>query len=109
MSLGLRVEDRLDGQNNYSARNERIQSIFEEAEVWGIMVNTTQNPVAVPVDPVQLAEFNKKDVKEKRLILEGVSSATYIDILRIKCKLSHIVHVQKGTRTSHLPPSPSLR
>ena len=39
MSLGLRVEDRLDGQNNYSAWKERIQSIFEEAEVWGIMVN----------------------------------------------------------------------
>ena len=33
MSLGLRVEDRLDGQSNYSAWRERIQSIFEDAEV----------------------------------------------------------------------------
>ena len=65
MSLGMRVEDRLDGQNNYSAWKERIQSIFEKAEVWGIMVNTTQNPVAVPADPVQLAEFNKKNAKAK--------------------------------------------
>lgn len=40
MSLGLRVEDRLDGQSNYSAWKERIQSIFEEAEFWGIVVNT---------------------------------------------------------------------
>ena len=72
MSFGLRVEDRLDGQSNYSACRERIQSIFEEAEVWGIMVHTTQHPVAVPADPVQLAEFNKKDAKGKKLILDGV-------------------------------------
>ena len=68
----MRVEDRLDRQNNYSAWKERIQSIFEEAEVWGIMVNTTQNLVEVPTDPVQLAEFRKKNVKEKILILEGI-------------------------------------
>ena len=38
MSLGLRVEDRLDGHTNYSVWKERMQSIFEEAEVWDIMV-----------------------------------------------------------------------
>eukprot|EP00253_Pinus_taeda_P030320 PITA_30320 len=72
MSLGLRVEGKLDGQNNFSAWKERIQSIFEETEVWGIMVNTTQNPVVVLVDPVQLAKFNKKNAKAKNLILEGI-------------------------------------
>ena len=72
MSLSLRVEDRLDGQNNYSAWKERIHSIFEEAEAWGIMVNTTQNPIVVPTDPVQLAESNKKNAKAKRLIVEGI-------------------------------------
>ena len=74
MSLGLRVEDRLDGQNNYNAWKERIQSIFEEAKVWGIMVNTTQNPVVVPIDPVQLEEFNKKNAKAKRSILEEIKN-----------------------------------
>ena len=34
MSLGLRVEDRLGGHTNYSVWKERMQSIFEEAEVW---------------------------------------------------------------------------
>ena len=72
MSLGLRVEDRLDGQSNYSAWRERIQSIFEEAKFWGIMVHITQHPVAVPADLVQLAEFNKKNAKGKTLILDGV-------------------------------------
>ena len=71
-AFGLRVEDRLEGQNNYSAWKERIHSIFEEAEVWGIMVNTTLNLVTVTTDPVQLAEFNKKNAKAKILILEGI-------------------------------------
>ena len=50
MSLGLRVEDRLDGHTNYNVWKERMHSIFEEAEVWDIMVHTTQNPVVVPTD-----------------------------------------------------------
>ena len=68
MSLGLRVEDRLDGHSNYSVWIERMQSIFEEAEVQGIMVNTQQHPINVPNDVVQLADFNKKNNKGKRLI-----------------------------------------
>ncbi len=72
MSLGLRVEDRLDGHINYSVWKERMQSIFEEAEVWDIMVHTAQNPVVVPTDVTQLAEYKKKNNKGKRLILDGI-------------------------------------
>ena len=87
MSLGLRVDDRLDGQSNYSAWRERIQSIFEEAEVWGIMVHTAQHPVTVSTDVVQLAEFNKKNVKGKRLILDGIKD--------------HVIPHVRGKRYSH--------
>eukprot|EP00253_Pinus_taeda_P007198 PITA_07198 len=72
MSLGLRVQDRLDGHNNYSVWKERMQSIFEEAKVWDIIVHTTRNPVVVPIDATQLADYNKKNNKGKRLILDGV-------------------------------------
>eukprot|EP00253_Pinus_taeda_P029250 PITA_29250 len=72
MSLGWRVEHRLDVHANYSVWKERMQSIFEEAEVWDIMVHTTQNPVVVPIDATQLADYNKKNNKGKRLILDGV-------------------------------------
>eukprot|EP00253_Pinus_taeda_P003842 PITA_03842 len=71
MSLGLRVEDRLDGHTNYSVWKERMQSIFEEAEVWDIMVHTTQNPIVVPTDATQLVDYNKNN-KGKRPILDGV-------------------------------------
>ena len=60
MSLGLWVEDRLDGHCNYIVWKERMKSIFEEAEVWSIMVHTQKHPVNVPTDVVQLADFNKK-------------------------------------------------
>eukprot|EP00253_Pinus_taeda_P017406 PITA_17406 len=68
MSLELRVEDRLDGHNNYSVWKERMQSIFEEAEVWDIMVHTTQNPVVVPTDATKLADYNKKNNKVGEVI-----------------------------------------
>ena len=55
MSLGLRVEDRLDGNSNYSVWKDRMQSIFEEAEVQDVMVHTAQHLVVVPTDAVQLA------------------------------------------------------
>ena len=70
--MGLRVEDRLDGHTNYSVWKERMQSIFEEAEVWDIMVHTTQTPVVVPTDATQLAAYNKKNNKGKRLILDKI-------------------------------------
>ena len=59
MSLGLRVEDRLDGHSNYRVWKERMHSIFEEAEVWDVMVHTTQHPFVVPTNVVQLAAYSK--------------------------------------------------
>ena len=62
----------MDGHTNYSVWKERMQSIFEEAEVWDIMVHTTQTPVVVPTDATQLAAYNRKNNKGKRLILDGI-------------------------------------
>eukprot|EP00253_Pinus_taeda_P034619 PITA_34619 len=86
MSLGLRVEDMLDGHNNYNVWKERMQSIFEEAEVWDIMVHTTQDPVVVLTDATQLADYNKKN-KSKRLILDGVKD--------------HCISHVRGKRNAH--------
>ena len=72
MSLCLRVEDRLDGHSNYNVWKERMQSIFEEGEVWDIMVHTAQHLANVPTGAIQLAAFNKKNNKGKRLILDGI-------------------------------------
>ena len=68
MVIGLRVEDRLDGQSNFGAWKEKIISVLEEVEVWDIVEKT----VVPPTDATQLASFKKNSIKAKRLILDGV-------------------------------------
>ena len=36
------------------------------------MVHIAQHPVVVPIDVVQLAAYNKKNNKGKRLIMDGI-------------------------------------
>lgn len=68
MAIGLKVDDRLDGQSNFGAWKERIISVLDEAEVRDIVEKT----VAIPTDATQLAAYKKKCAKAKRLILDGI-------------------------------------
>ena len=67
-SVGLRVEDRLDGGGNWTPWRARIVLLLEEYELWEIV----ETAVVVPTDPVLLATFRKKNVKAKRVILDSV-------------------------------------
>ena len=68
MATGLRVEDRLEGAANFSPWKERIVLILEEYELWDIV----EKPITIPKDVVPLAEYNKKNVKAKRIILDAI-------------------------------------
>lgn len=68
MASGMRVENRLDGQVNFVAWKERVISVFEGAKVWDIVEKT----VTIPIDATQLVEYKKKNVKAKKLILDGI-------------------------------------
>ena len=68
MSSGLRVEDRLDGGGNWTPWRARIVLLLEKSELWEIVDQT----VTVPTDPVLPAEFKKKNVRAKRIILDSV-------------------------------------
>ena len=68
MSSGLRVEDRLDGRGNWTPWRARIVLLFEECDLWEIVEQT----VLVPTDPILLAEFKKKNVRAKTIILDSV-------------------------------------
>ena len=63
-SFGLRVEDRLDGGGNWFPWRARIVLLLEECELWEIV----ESVVTLPTDPIQLAKFKKKNVKDKRII-----------------------------------------
>ena len=65
---GLRVDDRLDGGGNWTPWKARIVILLEECELWELV----EQAVSVPTDPILLAEFKKKNVKAKRIILDSV-------------------------------------
>ena len=67
-SIGLRVEDRLDGGGNRRPWRARIVLLLEEYELWEIV----ETIAVVPTDPISLVEFKKKNIKAKRIILDSV-------------------------------------
>lgn len=68
MASRLRLEDRLNGQSNFGAWEERIISVFDETDVWDIVEKT----VTITTDATQLAAYRRKNAKAKRLILDGI-------------------------------------
>jgi hypothetical protein len=67
-SAGLRVEDRLDGASNFCPWMERISLVLEENG----LLELAEGKVAAPTDLVQLAAHAKKDVKARRILVDGV-------------------------------------
>ena len=72
MATGLRVEDRLDAAGNFSPCKERIVLLLHKCELWDVVYSTQQNPMTVPTDATQLAAYNKKNIKAKRIILDVI-------------------------------------
>jgi hypothetical protein len=46
--------------------------LLQENELWDIVENTTTHPVVVPTDATLLAAYNKKSIKDKRIILYAI-------------------------------------
>ena len=65
-SIGLRVEDRLDGAFNFSPLKERIRLILEVND----LLNFAKTTVTPPTNATLLAEHNEKDAR--MLILDVV-------------------------------------
>jgi hypothetical protein len=65
----MKVEDRLDGANNWSPWKTRIIFVLEDLELWDIV----EAPIVFPpvTTPVMVEEFRKKKNKEKRNICDG--------------------------------------
>jgi hypothetical protein len=63
-------KDRLDGASNWSPWKTRIIFILEDLELWDIV----EAPIVVPLVTalVMVAEFRKKNNKEKMTICDGV-------------------------------------
>lgn len=68
MATGLRFEDRLVGSSNYSTWRERIVVVLEENKIWEFVDKTLKTPT----NATALAKHKRKDVKDKRIVLDGV-------------------------------------
>ena len=63
----LQFEDRLDRVSNCSPWKERIMLVLMENDIWEFS-NSIATP---PMNPKELAAHNLKDVKARRIILDG--------------------------------------
>ena len=72
MATSLRFKDMLDGSTNFSPWKERIVLLLEEVELWDIVNNTQLNPITVLTDATLLDDFQKNNVKAKRIILDAI-------------------------------------
>ena len=60
-SAGLRVEDRLDGYDNFIPWKECITILFKELELWDIV--GASDTITVPINAALKTSFDKKDIK----------------------------------------------
>jgi hypothetical protein len=67
-NAGLRFEDKVEGASNFSPWREHIALVLEEQGLWEFVEGT----IAALADPVQLAAHERKDVKARRIIIDGV-------------------------------------
>ena len=72
MATSLRVEDRLDGNINFSPWKERIKLLLREMGLWSIVYSTEKKPVVVPTTAVELAEYERCNITTMRVILDAV-------------------------------------
>ena len=66
MLFGLRVEDRLEGDANFSPWKARISLILEENKLWDIFHGTTAKPIVIHAHATDKKTFMKKGCEGKK-------------------------------------------
>jgi hypothetical protein len=64
----LRFEDRLKGASNFSPWRQGIGLMLEEKGLWEFAEGT----IVLPADPTQQPTHLMRDVKARRIIIDGV-------------------------------------
>jgi hypothetical protein len=67
MSTSMRVEDRLNGADNFRSWKHRIQLILEEYE----LLDHIKKMLPEPKDEKAKAKFKKNEVKAKRILTDS--------------------------------------
>jgi hypothetical protein len=67
-NAGLTFEDRMEGASNFSPWRERIGFLLEEQGLWEFV----EGIAILPADPTQQPAHLKRDVKARRIIINGI-------------------------------------
>ena len=68
VTFNMRFEDRLEGASNFIPWKERVTLLLEEFDLWSV----TKEVVTIPTDPDALVEHNRKNVKAKCILVDGM-------------------------------------
>jgi signal recognition particle GTPase len=80
MSTSMRVEDRLDGADNFRSWKHRIQLILEENE----LLDHIKKMLPKPEDEEAKAKFKKNEVKAKRILTDSIKDHLIPNVLELK-------------------------
>jgi hypothetical protein len=80
MSTSMRVEDRLDGADNFRSWKHRIQLILEENE----LLDHVKKMLPEPEDEEAKAKFKKNEVKAKRILTDSIKDHLIPNVSELK-------------------------
>jgi hypothetical protein len=80
MSTSMRVEDRLDGADNFRSWKHRIQLILEENE----LLDHIKKMLPEPEDEEAKAKFKKNEVKAKRILTDSIKDHLIPNVSELK-------------------------
>jgi hypothetical protein len=79
----MRVEDRLVGAINWLPWKARMVFVLEDLELWDIVEETV--PPILFTNPVLVAEFRRRNNKEKRIICDAMRDHIIPHLTRKTC------------------------
>jgi hypothetical protein len=80
MSTSMRVEDRLDGADNFRSWKHRVLLILEENE----LLDHVKQVLPEPEDEEAKAKFRKNEVKAKRILTDSIKDHLIPNVSELK-------------------------
>ncbi|XP_057854485.1 uncharacterized protein LOC131064379 isoform X2 [Cryptomeria japonica] len=89
--MGLKVEDRLDGNLNFTAWKVRIKLALEEEDLLQFI---EEKELIVPSDAAELKQFKKDAVKARKILIDSVKDHLVTSIASFTTAREMFSHLQ---------------
>jgi hypothetical protein len=76
----MRVEDRLDGADNFRSQKHRVLLILEEND----LLDHVMKDLPEPEDEEAKAKFKKNEVKAKRILTDSIKDPLILNVSELK-------------------------